>query len=79
MTLKKRAIRRHHRKRRLAAIERRPFAKILGDKINRQMIDTTIWVRHYEPVKGKWATKPSLWRANITYKEQLALVGGENV
>ena len=69
--MSKRAIRRHHRARRLAAIEKRVYAKILGDKINRKMIDTTIWVRHYEPVKGKWATKPQTWRADISYREQL--------
>ena len=69
--MSKRAIRRHHRARRLAAIEKRAYAKILGDKINRKMIDTTIWVRHYEPVKGKWATKPQNWRADISYREQL--------
>ena len=70
----KRAIRRHHRKRRLASVERRVYAKVLGDRLNRMLANTNIWVRHEEPTSGKRSKKPSDYRADITYREQLAEV-----
>lgn len=70
----KRSIRRHHRKRRLASVERRVYAKVLGDRLNRMLAETNIWVRHEEPSSGKRSKKPSDYRADITYREQLAEV-----
>ena len=67
----KRAIRRHHYQRRLAMVLARPFATILDDRLNYMMANTTIWVRHKEPKKGKYACRRADYIADLRYREQL--------